>query len=98
MRGRVKVDPVPLIEVARHRIRIIDNDADAARVQALHHGGDIGGARLLATEETQVIAARLQNDNVGAVRHGGLETIAHAGGDVAIYAGIDDMRIDALVV
>src|SRR6266446_5749531 len=41
MRGGVKVDAVPLIKIPRHRIRIVDDDADAAGVQPLLHRLDI---------------------------------------------------------
>jgi hypothetical protein len=59
----VKVNTVPLVGVRRDWFRVIDNDADTARTQPVHHRGDIGGALLLGAEKAKIVGAGLQDDN-----------------------------------
>ena len=94
MGGSVEVDTVPLIEIGRKFLRIIDDDADASCTKFIHYRRNIGGAMFLGSEEAEIVAARLQDHNVSALGHGRVEAAQHAGRDIAGDASIGDVGLD----
>ena len=92
----IEVDVVPLIIVGRD-LRVEDDDANVTRAQPLHHCLDVGGALLLRETEAEIIAARLQNDDVGALGRRVVEAAQHARGRVAENPGVGNLGGDALL-
>ena len=55
--GCVEVDTVPLIEVGRKFLRIIDDDADASCTKVIRYRRNIGGATFLGSKEAEICCA-----------------------------------------
>ena len=66
-------------------------------MEASYYGLDVGGASLLGPEEADVIAAWLEDDDIGAGRHGCTEMIEHARCYITGDACISHVGVDTLL-
>ena len=91
------MDPVPLQEISRYHW-VKNDDADTTPPQPINDGRNISGALLLGPEETEIITARLQDDDIGVVGYNSIDASEHAGGSIADDAGAGDDGIDAALL
>ena len=89
-----KMDPVPLQEISRYHW-VKNDDADKTPPQLINDGRNISGALFLRPEETEIISARLQDDDIGVVGYIAIDASEHAGGSITDDAGTGDYSIDA---
>src|ERR1700688_1074821 len=92
-----KMDPVPLQEIPRYHW-VENNDADMTPLQLTNDGRNISGALVLRPEETEIIGARLQDDDIGLVGNIAIDAAEHAGGSITDDAGTGDRSIDAALL
>ena len=81
-----KMDPVPLQEIPRYHW-VVNNDADLTPQQLINDGRDISGALVLRPAETEIIGARLQDDDIGVVGDSAIDAAEHAGSSITDDAG-----------
>jgi hypothetical protein len=91
------MDPVPLQEISRYHW-VKNNDADMTPPQSINHGRNISGALLLRPEETEIISARLQDDDIGVVGNSAIDATEHTGGSITDDARTGDFSIDAALL
>ena len=87
------MDSIPLQEIWRDH-RVVNDNADAAATQPVNDRRDIGGVLLLRPAKTEIIAARLQDDDIGAIGDRGINPAEHAGGGIGDDASIGNRGID----
>src|SRR5262245_55209280 len=63
--------------------------------QSINNGRNIGGSLLLRPEKTEIISARLQDDDIGVVGNSSIDATEHAAGSITDDAGTGDFSIDA---
>jgi hypothetical protein len=91
------MDPVPLQEISRYHW-VKNDDADMTPPQSINDGRNISGALFLRPEETEIISARLQDDDIGVVGYIAIDAAEHAGGSITDDAGAGDYSIDAALL
>jgi hypothetical protein len=91
------MDPVPLQEISRYHW-VKNNDADTTPPQPINDGRNISGTLLLRPEETEIISARLQDDDIGVVGDSAIDAAEHAAGSITADAGAGDHSIDAALL
>ena len=91
----IKMNVVPLIKIGGD-LRVKDDDPDVACAQPFHHSRDVGCALLFRETKAEIVAARLQDDDVGALGHRAIEPAQHAHGGVAGNPGVGNLGEDSL--
>jgi hypothetical protein len=91
------MDPVPLQEISRYHW-VKNNDADMTPPQSINHGRNISGALLLRPEETEIISARLQDNDISVAGNSAIDATEHTGGSITDDARTGDFSIDAALL
>ena len=86
--------PVPLQEISRYHW-VKNNDADVTPLQSINDGRNISGALFLRPEETEIISARLQNDDIGVAGDSTIDAAEHAAGSITNDSGTGDRSVYA---
>jgi hypothetical protein len=66
--------------------------------QSINDGRNISGTLLLRPEETEIIGARLQDDEIGVVGNSTIDAAEHASGGITDDTGTGDFSIDAALL